>query len=66
MKPPVEILIGPYSFLLIHPQLDMKTATFMQGIGRCERECYPFDGQLVQDKIRAEKAVRQMRERKWL
>jgi hypothetical protein len=66
MKPPVEILIGPDSILLIHPPLDMNTGTLMQGVGRCERQCYPFDGQLVQDKLGAEKTVREMRERKWL
>ena len=66
MKPPVEILIGPDSILLIHPPLDMKPGTLMQTVGRCERECFRFDGQLVQDKLEAEKAVREMRERKWL
>jgi hypothetical protein len=66
MKPPAEILIGPDSILLIHPALEMDTGTLMQGVGPCERECYPFDGKLVQDKINAEKTVKEMRERKWL
>jgi len=66
MKPPAEILIGPDSILLIHPALEMDTGTLMQGVGHCERECYPFDGKLVQDKINAEKTVKEMRERKWL
>jgi hypothetical protein len=44
----------------------MDTGTLMQGVGHCERECYPFDGKLVQDKINAEKTVKEMRERKWL
>jgi hypothetical protein len=66
MKPPAEILIGPDSILLIHPALEMDTGTLMQGVGHCERECYHSDGKLVQDKINAEKTVREMRERKWL
>jgi hypothetical protein len=66
MKPPAEILIAPDSILLIHPALEMDTGTLMQGVGHCERECYPFDGKLVQDKINAEKTVKEMRERKWL
>jgi hypothetical protein len=66
MKPAVEILIGPDSILLIHPPLEIDTGTLMQGVEHCERESYPFDGKLVQDKIMAEKTVREMRERKWL
>jgi hypothetical protein len=66
MKPPFEILIGPDSILLIRPPSDMKIGTLMQGVGRCDRECYLSDGQLVQDKIAAEKAVREIRERRWL
>jgi hypothetical protein len=66
MKPLDAILIGPDSILLIHPPVDMEIGTLMQGVGRRERECYPFDGKLVQDKIMAEKTVREMRERKWL
>jgi hypothetical protein len=66
MKPPVEILIGPDSILLIHSPLEMDTGTLMQGVGHRERECYPFDGQRVQDKINAEKTVREMRGRRWL
>jgi hypothetical protein len=66
MKPPVEILIGLDSILLIHPPIEIDTRTLMQGVGRCERECYPFDGQLGQDRLGAEKTVREMRERKWL
>ena len=66
MKPPAEILIGPDSILLIHPALEMDTGTLMQGVGHCKRECYPFDGKLVQDKINAEKTVREMRGRRWL
>jgi hypothetical protein len=64
MKPSVEILIGPDSILLIHPPLEIDTRTLMQGVEHCERECYPFDGKLVQDKIMAEKTVREMRERR--
>lgn len=60
MKPPDSILIGPDSILLIFPPLEMKTGILMQSVGRCGRECYPFDGQLVQDKLTAEKAVRDM------
>jgi hypothetical protein len=66
MKPPDSILIGPDSILLIFPPLEMETGILMESVGRCGREWYPFDGQLVQDKLRAEKAVRDMRERKWL
>jgi hypothetical protein len=66
MKPPVEILIGPDSILLIHPPLEIDTGTLMQDVEHCERECYPFDAKLVQDKIMAEKTVREIRERKWL
>jgi hypothetical protein len=66
MKSPVEILIGPDSILLIHPPFEIDTGTLMQGVEHCEREYYPFDGQLVQDTIMAEKTVREMRERKWL
>jgi hypothetical protein len=65
MRPPDEILIGSDSILLIFPVL-MKTEALMQTVRLCEREYYPFDGQLVQDRLRAEKAVREMRERKWL
>jgi hypothetical protein len=66
MKPPQEILIGPDSMLLIYPPLEIDAGTLMQGVGHYERECYPFDGKLVQDTITAERTVRQMRERKWL
>jgi hypothetical protein len=66
MKPLVEILIGPDSILLIHLPFEIDTGTLMQGVEHCERECYPFDGKLVQDKIMAEKTVREIRGRRWL
>jgi len=66
MKPPDSILIGPDSILLIFPPLEMKTGILMQSVGRCGRECYPFDGQLVQDKLKGGKSGQGHGERKWL
>ena len=66
MKRPVEILIGPDSISLIYPPLEIDTGILMHSATHCERERYPFDGKLVQDKITAEKTVREMREGRWL
>jgi hypothetical protein len=66
MKSPSEILVGPDSIRLIYPALNMETGILMRYVGLCEQECYPFDGQFVKDVLRAEKSVREMRERTWL
>jgi hypothetical protein len=66
MTSPAEILISSDSIRLIYPPLSMDTGTLMRYVGRCELECYLFEGQLVRDILRAEKAVREIRERKWL
>lgn len=66
MKSPSEILVSPDSILLIYPALNMEPGILTRYVERCERECYPFDGEVVQDLLRAEKTVREIRESKWL
>jgi len=63
MKFPEEILIGPDSMLLIYRPLETDVGTLMQAIGYSERECFTLDAKMVQDRIAAERTIRELRER---